>query len=169
MKIKLAAAVIVMTLFAGSSAQAATLDSDDVAVEGVVNTNDCPYLGANGSYHSATYIINHRDAGGVVMWRIKLRGQSCVDRYGKITHITWTKSAYVNPTARNDWEWREWWGTWNGGGVGYTNAYRRVQGHLELCTFIGSILCSLNAYPYVSVTMTNSYPWSNGSVSKGMN
>lgn len=119
--------------------------------------DNCPFAGFHGSYHKATYHREDRNLSGQAVWRIWLRGESCVNRFGKITYIRWNKGRWVWDNVSNFWEWRGWEGTQNGGGVGQDHVFRRVNGHFELCYL--EIGCVKDRYPWVQITMTNSSPW----------
>lgn len=121
---------------------------------------NCPFSGFRGSYHKATYKVEHRNLANVVAWRINLQGESCV-KDGKITFVRWNKWHYVNPDLKNWWEFDPGWtDTVTGGGVGQNHVYRRVHAGLKLC-FIADfgVNCPKKAFPWVMVTMNTTPPY----------
>lgn len=130
--------------------------------------DNCPFPDAHGSYHKAHYRVEHRNLSGDWVWRVNLIGESCINKNGIVSAIRWTKSKAVNQNIPNNyWEFVAWTDTQTGGGVGWNHAFRRVNASFKLC-YVGEIGCVRWAYPWVQVTMTNSFPWSAGDKDKGM-
>lgn len=127
--------------------------------------DDCPLGDAHGSYHAATYTVRHTThitGGDIVAYQIWLKGESCVNSNGKISAQRWNRWKYVNGSTANAWVWRNWDPYVVGGGLGENHVFRRSVGNLDLCYV--RVGCVGHAEPMIQVTMTNSYPWSDGFV-----